>query len=79
MAWFLNFKIRSVKIALSTIRNNPLDLLIYSIIPHPFASGIPVTDNFFAALFHGTLPFSVGPRMAVTPIALNPVYSLLGD
>jgi hypothetical protein len=79
MAWFLNFKIRSVKIALSTIRNNPLDLLIYSIIPHPFASGIPVTDNFFATLFDGTLPFSVGPRMAVTPIALNPIYNLIGD
>lgn len=79
LMWFMNFKIRSTKIALSMIRNNPFNLLMFSIMPHPFGADIPVTGNFLSKLFEGLLGFSIGPRMAFQSIALSPWYNLIAD
>lgn len=79
LAWFLNYKIRAAKIGLSMLRNNPLDVLLFSIMPHPFQGGIPVTDNIFARMLDGSLIRAFGPGMVFRPISLNPWYNLISE
>lgn len=75
LLWFYNFKLRIVKIALSTIRNNPVHALLATVAPVPTAFGsvgMPTSDNFFTKLLEGTLGNSVGPGQALDSISLNP-------
>jgi hypothetical protein len=77
--WFYNFKLRIVKIALSTIRNNPVHALLATVAPAPttFGSvGMPTSDNFFTKLLEGTLDNSVGPGQALDSLSLNPWVNL---
>lgn len=79
--WFWNFKIRSVKVALSTIRNNPVHALMAGLAPHPelFGSvGSPVGDNLFSMAADGDLGWSIGPGMGLRSHSLNPWLNLLG-
>jgi hypothetical protein len=76
LVWFMNFKIRSTKIALSMMRNNPLGLLLYSVAPGSILADIPFTDNLFSKIFEGTIGYSIGPGMATNAMSINPVLGL---
>lgn len=80
LLWFWHFKLRSLKVALSTLRNNPLHLLFASLVPAPdfFGSvGMPLTDNIFAVGLEGKLDYSVGPDQAFHAFNLNPYVNLM--
>ena len=75
LLWFYNFKLRMVKIALSTIRNNPVHALMVGMAPKPdfFGSiGTPISDNFATMMVNGELGNSVGLGMALNAPTLNP-------
>lgn len=77
--WFWNFKIRSTKIAISLLRNNPLHslLALTGQAAHELGSvGSPITDNAFGVMMDGRSNWSIGPRMAIHAHALNPWYNL---
>ena len=51
LLWFYNFKIRSVKVALSVIRNNPVHALLMGLLPTPpgmNSVGTVLDDNLFS-------------------------------
>ncbi len=80
MLWFYNFKIRSVKVAASTIRNNPLHLALAAVLPMPdvFSGvGLPIGDNIFTKLMEGSLGYSIGPGMGLNSWTLNPWFRLV--
>lgn len=79
LAWFLNYKIRATKVGLSMVRKNPLNMLLYTMVPHPVSTGIPGTDNLVSSLMELSLGRSFGPGMATSPIALNPWYNLFSN
>ena len=72
--WFLTYKIRSMKIALKMMRDNPVRSLT--------AVGVlglshgPVTDNLISKAAEGTLPYSIGWDMLWDTPAINPWVSL---
>ncbi len=72
--WFYNFKLRTTKVALSTIRNNPLHALLAMAAPAPemFGSvGLPILDNVFTKAADGSLFFSMGPGQGLNAPGLN--------
>lgn len=78
LLWFYNFKLRLVKIALSTIRNNPVHALMVGMAPKPtfFGSiGTPISDNFLTMGVNGELGASVGIGMALNAPTMNPFVS----
>lgn len=80
LLWFYNFKIRTSKIALSMIRNNPLHALLATIAPVPdlFSSaGTPITDNLVTKGMTLTLDYSMGPGMGLRAPTLNPWVALM--
>ncbi|QYW01922.1 DNA-directed RNA polymerase [Stenotrophomonas phage Piffle] len=80
LLWFWNFKIRSAKVGLSMIRNNPLHSLLAVAAPAPtmFGSvGLPIEDNLFAKLADGSLDYSVGVGQAMRAPLLNPWVNLV--
>lgn len=79
MLWFYNFKIRISKVAMATLRNNPVHaLLAYGAAPMVTGPvGNPLSDGLFAKLLDGSLDASVGPGMAVRSLDMNPVTNLL--
>lgn len=70
--WFGNFKIRSVKVALSMIRENPLHTLIAMALPFPTGSELPTTENIIYKMFDTSITGSMGPGMIVDSLDLNP-------
>lgn len=74
--WFYNFKIRISKIALSTLRNNPLHALLAGTMPQPSDVGLPLEDNLFTAMAEGRLGNSIGPGMGMRAPSLNPFFAL---
>ncbi len=79
LLWFYNFKIRSAKVAMSMIRNNPIHTLLATLTPAPtlFGTvGLPTEDNIFAKLFDGTLDRSIGPGQGIHSMMLNPWVNL---
>lgn len=77
--WFYNFKLRITKVALSTIRNNPLHALLAMAAPAPelFGSvGLPILDNVFSKAADGSLDFSMGPGQGMNAPGLNPWMNL---
>ncbi|QXV74841.1 virion RNA polymerase protein [Rhizobium phage RHEph24] len=78
--WFWNFKVRSVKIALRTIRRNPLRALLLTttpVLPIVGSLGSPMEDNFFSVLADGKLGYSIGPGMGLNSPWLNPWLNLV--
>lgn len=78
LLWFYNFKIRSVKVALGMIRNNPVHALLSMMIPYPDmvgSVGLPVEDNLITLGLEGNLPWSMGPGMGLNSPLLNPWYN----
>lgn len=70
--WFFNYKLRSVKVALSMLRNNPLHALIGSVLPMPVGVGTPLDESIVNKALEGTLGYSIGPGMALRAPFLNP-------
>lgn len=76
LLWFYNYKLRTVKVALSVLRNNPLHALIAMSLPMPNGIGTVETDNLIAGAAQGNLSYSIGPSMALHAINLNPTVNL---
>lgn len=79
LLWFWNFKIRSVKVALSMIRNNPLHALFANMLPQPetFGSiGSPISDNLASVWMDNRLGYSIGPDMGIRSLFLIPWVNL---
>lgn len=80
LMWFYNFKLRSVKIALSTMRNNPIHTLLALSIPTDFGlgdAGIPIEDNAVTMGLEGRLLHSIGPGQGLNAPALNPWLNII--
>ncbi|QEM41168.1 virion RNA polymerase [Pseudomonas phage Zuri] len=80
LLWFYNFKIRSVKVAASMIRNNPVHTLLATLAPAPtlFGSvGLPTEDNVVSKLLDGSLDYSMGPGQGLRAPELNPWANLV--
>ena len=80
LLWFYNFKIRSVKVAASMIRNNPVHTLLATLAPSPsfFGTvGLPTEDNMVSKLLDGSLDYSVGPGQGLRAPELNPWANLI--
>lgn len=80
LLWFWNFKIRSAKVGLSMLRNNPLHSILAMAAPAPTIfgnTGIPIEDNIVAKLADGTLDYSMGMGQAFRAPMLNPWVNLV--
>lgn len=79
MMWFFNFKLRTTKVALSMLRENPLQALIGTMMPaHQLGLGTPFADNIVSKTFAGHLGYSLGPGMMLHSPMLNPLAHVLG-
>jgi len=79
LLWFYNFKIRSVKIALSMVRNNPVHVLLAGLMPAPpgiGSIGTPLGDNLFSKTVDGSITASMGPWMGFGAPGMNPVVNV---
>jgi hypothetical protein len=72
--WFLSFKLRSMKVALQMMRDNPVrSLAMVNVL------GIdngPITDNVISKIAEGTMPYSLGWDMLWDAPGMNPWVSL---
>lgn len=79
LMWFYNFKIRSAKIAVSMIRNNPVHAAMAMLAPTPtmFGNvGLPIQDNIFSIVAQGNLGYSWGFGQGLRAHNLNPWLNL---
>lgn len=79
LMWFYNFKIRSAKIAVSMIRNNPVHAAMVMLAPTPtmFGNvGLPIQDNIFSIAAQGNLGYSWGFGQGLRAHNLNPWLNL---
>lgn len=81
LLWFWNFKIRSTKVAVSMVRNNPVHALFAMNLPVPTdllgPVGSPLTDNAVDVLLDARADYSIGPGMAFRAPDLLPVMQLM--
>jgi hypothetical protein len=80
MLWFWRFKIRAMKVAARSIRNNPLQVLMTQLLPMPAALGsvgTPVSDNLLSIGFSGQLGWSMGADSALHAYSLHPTWNLM--
>ena len=77
LLWFYNFKIRSAKVGLSIIRNNPLHALMAATIPAPSSIGSPITDNVFSLAVEGRLGYSIGLDQLIGAPMMHPLDNML--
>lgn len=79
LMWFYNFKIRSAKVAVSMIRNNPVHAAMAMLAPTPtmFGNvGLPIQDNIFSIAAQGNLGYSFGFGQGLRVHNLNPWLNL---
>ena len=79
LMWFYNFKIRSTKVAVSMIRNNPVHAAMAMLAPTPtmFGNvGLPIQDNIFSIAAQGNLGYSWGFGQGLRAHNLNPWLNL---
>ena len=84
LLWFWNFKIRIVKVALDTLRNNPLSALLWSMspirdLPIEGISDGPLTDNLISKGLEDKLHHSMGPGMISMIYESNPWVRFMGN
>lgn len=83
LAWFWAYKLRSLKIAHRTIRDNPLRALLTSIgmpmLPEPVgvSVGAPITDNALSVIADGRAGYSLGLGMLWNAPNLNPWINMV--
>lgn len=66
LLWFYNYKLRTVRVMLSMLRNNPLHALFYMAMPLPNDIGSPITDNLLSKMMSGGFTYTMGPMMGLT-------------
>jgi len=79
MTWFWDYKLKSIKVALSTLRRNPLHMLLAGMAPTPSGFGtvgLPIKDNLLTTGLEGNLGWSIGPQEVFRAHALNPWVNL---
>ncbi|QIW87281.1 virion RNA polymerase [Agrobacterium phage OLIVR1] len=80
LIWFWAFKIRSLKIAVSMIRENPARSLLMGFMPPslPLVGNVgdPISDNILTVALEGRLDNSIGPSTGLRAPTLNPWYAL---
>ncbi len=75
LMWFWNFKIRSTKIAMNMLRNNPLNASLALMIPGLVGMdlpGSPMADNGFMVMADGRLSYTLGFDQLLAAHSLNP-------
>lgn len=80
LLWFYNFKIRSAKVALSMLRNNPFHTLVAGLTPVPDflgSVGSPITDNLFSKAVEGGLGHSMGLDQLLSAPMMHPLDNML--
>lgn len=77
LLWFYNFKLRMIKVAAKTIRNNPAHALLAGMIPTPAGVSLPMADTLLSKLWEGTFGYSIGPAMGMRAPQLNPWFNLI--
>lgn len=82
LMWFWNFKLRSIRTAVSMIRENPFRAFMYSnfgpdSIPLAGDIGSPIEDNALAIIGQGKAGYSLGPAMGLGSWSLNPLVNIL--
>ena len=82
LLWFYNFKVRSVKVAASIIRNNPLHALLAmggasAMDLDQIGLGTPIQDNLLAVVGDGRLGYSMGLGQGLHALSLNPWVNLM--
>lgn len=77
LIWFWNFKLRSIKVAISMMKENPARSLLLNFMPPVFNVGDPISDNMLSVIADGKLDNSIGPSMGFRAPSLNPWYALL--
>ncbi len=76
LMWFWHFKLRAIKIAMATVRNNPLHLLLAGLAPVPdMGVGTVVTDNALSIAAEGKTGWSLGIGQALHAHTLNPWFN----
>lgn len=78
LLWFYNFKLRSIKTAISIAKENPLTALVSTA---TFGYGLGVdtalTDNAVMIAIEGNLGYSMGTDMAQSGMFMNPYMSIM--
>lgn len=78
LLWFYNFKLRSIKTAISIAKENPLTALVSTA---TFGYGLGVdtalTDNAVMIAIEGNLDYSMGTGMAQSGMFMNPYMSIM--
>jgi hypothetical protein len=81
LMWFWHFKLRSMKVGMSIIRNNPVHALLAMSIPGLFGAelpGSPITDNAGAIFLDPQRSaYSLGLDQMIQAHFLNPWYNLI--
>lgn len=81
LLWFYNWKIRTTKVGISTLRNNPFHAILAANLPLPetFGTiGLPFEDSILGRMLGtGSLKNSVGIGMGLNAPSLNPWVNLL--
>ena len=77
--WFMSYKIRAMKIALSILRENPLTALLAGTIPFTDSFDTPLTANAVSSFFTGSWDYTTGFdsfwNMSTQGILLNPLMN----
>ena len=77
--WFMSYKIRTMKIALSILRENPLTALLAGVIPFTDSFDTPLTANAVSSFFTGSWDYTTGFdsfwNMSTQGIMLNPLMN----
>jgi hypothetical protein len=78
LLWFYNYKLRAVKIAVNTIRNNPLYALMYAGVGgSQLGIDSPIDSNVVSQVFDGSIGYSLGIGMGIDGIFANPYGQLI--
>jgi hypothetical protein len=82
MIWFSAYKLRSMKVALNHIRNNPVRALLLNANPlgvniPGLDVGSPITDNLASVIADDRLGYSIGPGMLFRAPEMNPWMNLI--
>lgn len=81
LAWFLNYPLRTVKVAANMVRENPVHALLSQFIPFEMMSsgvGSPLSDNLVSKVLTGSIEHNFGVSMGFHAHTLTPVGRLLG-
>jgi hypothetical protein len=77
LVWFPSFKIRSIKVAASLIRNNPLHTFLSSLVPGSYEAGTVMDDNGVNLILDGRADNAFGIWNAWRGAALLPVAQVI--